>query len=178
MDRRQAILRSAGLLGASLLAPPLLLNRCAGETNGASAGPLEVAFWEEVADTILPATDDAGGAKAAGVGAFMQVIVDDCYGAEEKQEFLAGMQAIEDEALKRYEAGFMELDPQQRFTLVDAIDRAARADQGHPFTRIKDLTLWGYFSSEVGCREALRYNPIPGRFEGCIPYANEPAWAG
>jgi hypothetical protein len=28
----------------------------------------------------------------------------------------------------------------------------------------------GYFTSEIGAKQALRYLPVPGRFEGCIPY--------
>ena len=43
---------------------------------------------------------------------------------------------------------------------------------------IKQMTVWGYFSSEVGATQALRYVPVPGRFEGCIPYnEGEKAWA-
>lgn len=42
---------------------------------------------------------------------------------------------------------------------------------------MKELTIWGYFTSEPGTTKALRYNPIPGRFDGCIPYTGENAWA-
>jgi hypothetical protein len=49
----------------------------------------------------------------------------------------------------------------------------------HFFTMIKQLTIWGYFSSEPGITKALRYNPIPGRYEGCVPYQDgEKAWSG
>ena len=36
------------------------------------------------------------------------------------------------------------------------------------FDIMKSLTLFGYFTSEVGCKEALEYVPIPGRYDGCI----------
>jgi hypothetical protein len=43
---------------------------------------------------------------------------------------------------------------------------------------MKELTLLGYFTSEVGATKALRYVPIPGRFDGCIPYKKgDKAWA-
>jgi hypothetical protein len=43
---------------------------------------------------------------------------------------------------------------------------------------IKELTLWGYFSSEPGATIALRYSAVPGRYEGCVPYtAGDKAWA-
>jgi hypothetical protein len=48
----------------------------------------------------------------------------------------------------------------------------------HHFTMIKQLTLWGYFSSEIGATQALRYVAIPGKYEGCVPYKKgDKAWA-
>ena len=48
----------------------------------------------------------------------------------------------------------------------------------HYFTMIKQLTLWGYFSSEIGATQALRYVAIPGKYEGCVPYKKgDKAWA-
>ncbi|MCZ2459027.1 MAG: gluconate 2-dehydrogenase subunit 3 family protein, partial [Chitinophagales bacterium] len=38
------------------------------------------------------------------------------------------------------------------------------------FTMMKQLTLWGYFTSEIGMTQALKYVPVPGRFDGCIDY--------
>jgi len=43
---------------------------------------------------------------------------------------------------------------------------------------LKQLTIWGYFTSEVGATKALRYNPIPGRYDACIDYKpGDKAWA-
>jgi hypothetical protein len=54
-----------------------------------------------------------------------------------------------------------------------ATDRPA-----HYFRMIKELTLLGYFTSEIGCKQAMRYVEAPGRFDPCIPYtAGDPAWA-
>ena len=48
----------------------------------------------------------------------------------------------------------------------------------HYFTLIKQLATFAYFSSEIGMTKALRYNPIPGRFDGCVEYkVGEKAWA-
>jgi hypothetical protein len=44
--------------------------------------------------------------------------------------------------------------------------------------QIKDLTVTGYFTSEVGCTQALRYEPVPGRYDGEMPYKKgDKAWA-
>jgi hypothetical protein len=40
----------------------------------------------------------------------------------------------------------------------------------HYFRMMKELALLGYFTSEIGHKQARRYEPVPGRFEGCIPY--------
>lgn len=57
-------------------------------------------------------------------------------------------------------------------------DSKAVEDLPHYFAMMKQLTLWGYFTSEPGATKALRYVPVPGRFEGCIPYKKgDKAWA-
>ena len=48
----------------------------------------------------------------------------------------------------------------------------------HYFRMMKELALLGYFTSEIGCKEAQRYVESPGRFEPCVPYARgERSWA-
>jgi hypothetical protein len=48
----------------------------------------------------------------------------------------------------------------------------------HYFTMIKQLTIWGYFTSEVGMTKALRYIETPGKFDGAYPYKKgDKAWA-
>lgn len=40
----------------------------------------------------------------------------------------------------------------------------------HYFTMMKQLTLLGFFTSEPGMTQAVRYQRVPGRYEGCVPY--------
>lgn len=48
----------------------------------------------------------------------------------------------------------------------------------HFFRMMKELTLLGYFTSEIGCTKALRYVETPGRFDPCTAYTpGEPASA-
>jgi hypothetical protein len=48
----------------------------------------------------------------------------------------------------------------------------------HYYTMMKQLTLWGFFSSETGMTETLRYAAVPGRYDGAVPYTKgEKAWA-
>ena len=80
----------------------------------------------------------------------------------------------------------MESTPQQRHDLLVALDTEAKEyqkskkkdDPNHYFRMIKELTLWGYFTSEVGAKQALRYVAVPGKYEGCIEYKKgDKAWA-
>ena len=46
------------------------------------------------------------------------------------------------------------------------------------FTLARDLTLLGYFSSEIGCTQAREYLPVPGRYDGSADYLpGQKAWA-
>lgn len=48
----------------------------------------------------------------------------------------------------------------------------------HYFTMMRQLTIWGYFSSKEGMTRALRYVETPGRYDGAFPYKKgDKAWA-
>jgi hypothetical protein len=48
----------------------------------------------------------------------------------------------------------------------------------HYFTIIKQLVLFSFFSSEVGATKVLRYEAIPGSYDGDLPYKKgDKAWA-
>lgn len=40
----------------------------------------------------------------------------------------------------------------------------------HYYTMMKQLTLHGYFTSEIGMKQALRHLPVPGKYDGAYPY--------
>ena len=48
----------------------------------------------------------------------------------------------------------------------------------HPYTMVKQLTLLGYFTSEIGMTKARRHVPVPGKYDGAIAYnAGDKAWS-
>ena len=47
----------------------------------------------------------------------------------------------------------------------------------HWYTPLEQLTLFGFFTSETGATEVLRYEPVPGEYIGDLDYDGEPAWA-
>jgi hypothetical protein len=142
----------------------------------------DVVWLDEVAETILPQTDTPG-AKAAEVGAFIALMVTDCMSPEEQRRFKQGMQTLEGECKSAYGMGFLNVSARQRLTLLERIDRQRHArtvqSEGAPhyFHALKELTVLGYFTSEIGYRQALRYAETPGRFDPCADYDGGPLWA-
>ncbi|MBN1236873.1 MAG: gluconate 2-dehydrogenase subunit 3 family protein [Gammaproteobacteria bacterium] len=198
MTRREAIERVSLLLGgAALVGQSALLAGCASPAGpraaelsaGNGARELftaeDVALLDEVADTILPDTATPG-AKAAGVGPFIAVMVTDAYDPGEQRVFMAGLRTLDAQCRKMHGTSFMAATPAQRLALLERLDaeqveqsRARAADEPpHYFRMIKELALLGYFTSEIGYTQAMRYLEAPGRFDPCVPYApGDKAWA-
>jgi hypothetical protein len=182
MKRRQAIAYTAALIGGTLASTNFLLSGCKPEERTNSLFTTDdLLLLDEIGETILPATPTSPGAKAAQIGAFMALMVADCYDEKEQAIFTAGLKDVEKRSKAQFSKGFMKLMPEQRLELLNSFDvEAAQAKDGAPphfFKMIKDLTQTGYFSSEPGVTMALRYNPVPGRFDGCVDYvAGEKAW--
>jgi len=188
MNRREALERVALVMGGTIIGGAAFLQGCKSSDNKAAGFNLtndQIAFLDEVAETIIPTTNTPG-AKAAKVGAFMNVMVTDCYEAKDQKIFTEGITLIDGSAKSVYNKGFMELTPEQRTKLLNEVNKELKAyndtkkdtDPNHYFGMMKQLTLLGYFTSEVGATQALRYVAVPGKYEGCIPYAKgDKAWA-
>ncbi len=189
MNRREALNMVALLMGGTIVGGSVFLEGCkTSDKKAAVALPLtaaQIAFLDEVAETIIPTTNTPG-AKAAKVGEFMHVMVTDAYDEKDQAIFIDGMGKLDNASDKKFNAEFMKLNPEQRKELLSEIDKEAKEyaskkkkeDPNHYFTLMKQLTLLGYFSSEVGATQALRYVPIPGKYEGCIDYKKgDKAWA-
>ena len=96
------------------------------------------------------------------------------------------MQKLNDLSNKTNNKSFIESTPQQKHDLLVKLDKEQKdymknkkeTDPSHYFRMMKELTLLGYFTSEIGCTQARRYVEVPGRFDGCVPYkAGDKAWA-
>jgi hypothetical protein len=135
ISRREAIGRVTALLGGvTLIGGSTLLSACskdqpreAATANGAGAFSKEdIAFLDEVAETILPQTSTPG-AKAAQTGAFMALMVTDGYDPKDQQTFRDGMRKVDDATKQAHNVGFMQATPQQRLALLTQLDREQKA---------------------------------------------------
>lgn len=157
----------------------------------------------ELADTIIPTTKTPG-AKAAKVNEVIDIIVKDCYREPEQRAFIEGLAHTNQLSQDAYGKAFAQLDSPQRIEIVKKLEAeakqqkvdiaknvqagAAQNDVQLPkekqksktpfFTMLKDLTLTGYFTSEIGATQALEYVAVPGRYDGCVPLKpGQKAWA-
>lgn len=183
MRRRDAIAAISILAGRSLIPVPLFLQGCrAEETTGSLFFTQnELELLEQIADTILPETPGSAGAKAAGVGPFIDRYVADCLAADDQQVVRQGLVTIDDICREQFGKPFLRLGADEQHDYLLTLDMEAEKHQQplpHYFTLLKGMTLLGYFSSEAGATQALRYVAVPGKYEGSIPYRpGEKAWA-
>lgn len=211
MQRRELLKLIAAATGGVMIGGEFFLSGCKNPDAGTAFAFTEenIAFLDEVAETILPQTSTAG-AKAAGVGRFMTVMVNDCYTKDDQEVFHKGIGILDDACKKAHGHGFMKATPEQRRELLISVDKETKEyikkkadfdnDQkekqkqaqekgttdfkrqtmpNHYFQQLKQLAIFGYFTSEKGRNEGLRYTPYPGRWDAVIDYKKgEKAFAG
>jgi len=188
MNRREAIAKVAWIMGGTVLGAELFMSTGCNSSQKGTDGLFDteqIGLLDEIAETILPETSTPG-AKAARVGEFMTVMVKDCYSKEDQKVFTKGLSTLEDKFKERYGHSFMNSDKAKRTTFLTALDKEQKEfsvtkkphEPNHYFSMMKQLTLLGFFTSEVGVTQALRYLPVPGKYDGCTPYAKgDRAWA-
>ncbi|BFM07230.1 gluconate 2-dehydrogenase subunit 3 family protein [Halioxenophilus aromaticivorans] len=145
----------------------------------------------DIAETIIPKTDTPGATEAA-VPTFIELMAQYWLNSEENETLEKGLIIVDDKSKQHYGKTFSALTAQQKQELLQQLEQSAAE---HPWYQrgnvrrafvssapficmIKELTVWGYFTSEIGCKQALRYNPMPMHFDGEVTLQDgEAAWA-
>jgi hypothetical protein len=157
----------------------------------------------ELAEVILPKTTTPG-AKEAGVGPFIEKMLADCYSPAQQEHFAKGLTDIESAADKAVNKSFMACTPTQQVGFLKAAEAAAKEESKNiesaakikdpetglektagkdvpalvPFFKLlKELTLFGYFTSEQGAKNALAYVEVPGKYESVTLKPGQKSWA-
>ena len=175
MNRRdllQVIGGAVTLEALSALAPQRLL--ALGEEIHRSAVPLErtgqPALIAALSERILPESDTPG-AIAVGVPGFIEVIIHHWMTDEERARLEKGLAAIDAAATSRFSGEFANLTIDQQTTLIGEWDKAQQREPGSAadaYGRIKDMTVYGYFTSKPIVENVLQLKRMPGRYNGCI----------
>lgn len=175
-----------GLLGEDLLA----LGRAIHDRIGTASRPAVLtrhanATVIAAAERIIPASETPG-ATDAGVDLFIDRMLADWHAPAERARFVAGLRELDALSRSRHRRDFVDCAAEEQAALLTAFDDEVEAlrsvaaaerqprdvadPNGHWFAMLKYLTVWGYFTSEVGMRQTLHAYPLPGRYEACAPY--------
>ncbi len=180
--RREVLRRAAWLLGGAISAPAALavLQGCGRKVTveasfGTPAWILLSAHEGEVvtaiADIIIPKTETSG-ALDAGVPKFIDAALAAVYKPEDQKRFKDGCAAFDAASKSAGGKDFLGLEPAARTAFLQQQLTAALeagADEKPFVLMARELTILGFFSSEVGITENMEYVPVPTAYHGCVP---------
>lgn len=190
ITRRQMLQRLALALGGTLSSPIVAaaLSDARMKSAGGAWRPRTLSAAQDelvtaIAESILPATGTPG-AAAAGVNRFIDLLMSDWLDVEERDRFLAGLDDLEARCRERFERPFLALTTAERLAVLEPLDVEAvearratdpssqsRIDNPSFFASMKEMTLVGYYTSEIGMTQELKYMENPGSYDGCVPLA-------
>src|SRR6266704_5167282 len=163
IDRREALRRAALVLAGVIAGCEARRSPAAGwRPRALSTDQAELVAT--VAEHILPETDTPG-ARAVGVHRFIDAMLAESYPAPERERFLSGLADLDARAQRSCGRPFLQCATQTQRTLLDQLDGAAFVTTPErdvvPFFRtLKELTLLGYYTSEIGATRELHNLPV------------------
>jgi hypothetical protein len=192
LDRRAALKLLAAGTAVSALSPQLLAAFRGIHANLPQTPALKIlsahqdATVTAAAELLLPATETPG-AKAARVNEFIDHILADWYSEEDRKRFLDGLSDMDARSQKLFGKDFVAVSSEQQAEVfralgdelavaLEAVAFAPPGYRGEPpeppdnfYAMFRELTLTGYFTSEIGATQQLHEVIIPGHFDGCTP---------
>ena len=177
MNRREALKRVSWLVGGTVSAPlaTAVLSGCRTDPDTATDWSPQFlsadqdALVAEVAELIIPATNTPG-AKDVMVNRLIDHLMATCYPEADQQRFVAGLAQLDADAEAAHGDRFVKLTPEQQTTILTQTEAQASSEETLSFfPMMKELTLLGYFTSEPGATQALKYQLVYGRYDGCVP---------
>ena len=123
-------------------------------------------------DIILPSNANFGSATDAGVVEFIDFIVKDM--PNHQLPMRGGIAWIDAHANRQYGKVFKSLTKEQQLAICDTIAYPGKTEPAllageKFFTRMRNLTLTGYFTSEMGIKDLGYKGNTPGVWDGVPP---------
>ncbi len=187
MNRRNALKALSLATGGVLTASALSWTGCQTEpTVFRFFKPEDTATLDQIGETILPKTEDSPGAGEIGISEFIDIYSADCLKPSHQTALRNAYTQFLLDIKAKHGDDFVDLEPQQQHDILLALDEEAIVynqslapkQPPHFFSMLKNMVLFGYFSSKEGAKQALRYLPVPGRYDGNFPFqAGDKAWA-
>jgi gluconate 2-dehydrogenase gamma chain len=190
LSRREVLRRAALVLGVSAVSPAIASAVMAGAKADKAAGPRiltaqQLLLVAVLTEMIIPTTSTPG-ANAAGVHHYIDVLLSDYFSRAHRESFLQGLADVDARARARGFDNFVAASPEHQYQIAVELDKEAYTEPSNGeaqkpsrfFRELKELTLTGYYTSQIGATKELSYDPIPGKYRGCVPYTDVgSAWA-
>ena len=175
---RREVLRLTAAAAAAPLLPRGLATTAGAETlpAGRFFSAAELALLDELTETIVPADEHSGGARAARVAAYIDGRLAE-YDPQfpelrsEQESWKAGLVAVDALARETTGKSFLEASPEQRIQVLERLVVAEddpKTDPQRFFVELKDWTARGYYTSSIGIHDEMEYkgNTMQGEFAG------------
>ena len=186
VSRRTALKRISAGASATLLFPLLSdegLAAFADIQRTGAAPSLEAltaqqyATLEALVEAIIPTDERSPGAKQARVADYIDLLLSEADDARRRQ-WTDGLAALDADSSTRFGKPFVKLDAAQVEAVLTEASRNEKApalqkDERSPlelfFVTAKQATVHGYYTSEIGIQQELRYkgNRVLLEFVGC-----------
>ncbi len=181
LSRREALHQLSLLIGGAISAPVVaaVLSGCRAEAPTPAWTPQtltadQVDLLDLMVDHIIPTTDTPG-AKDVGVTAFIDKLLGKWAEPAGRERFMRGLGTIDEEMQQAHGATFGEATSEQQRALLTRLDneavhaRKTNADPLPFFATLKEWTLVGYYTSEIGATQELQWLAAPGRYDSDLP---------
>jgi hypothetical protein len=181
MNRRDALSSATLAIGGFVISSGSLLSSCKTREQKPLSGILnkdQLDMLEELAEAILPQTQSSPGAKDVKIGKYINSIVSDCFSETKQLAFIDGIKKLEELCTATFDKKLTKLDSTEKSKLLRKLEEESNtynknrrlSDPPHYYEILKGLAINGYNTSELVGTTVLRHVPIPGRYDGCLPY--------
>lgn len=184
MDRREVLKLSGAILGYTIVGgtAAAVLSGCKSDLN---AKPADLDLFDQstydlivdVTERIIPKTDTPG-AKDANVVSYLHSRLKHFATEEDRASMLDGLKTFDSMADTKFGKPYNHLPEGEKNEILNAMQEEASKSDAHIFNQLKQETVVGFFTSEVGATQVLRHDPIPGAYNGCIDFnPGDVVWA-
>jgi Gluconate 2-dehydrogenase subunit 3 len=182
MDRREALKATSIFLGYTLTAgtAAALLGGCKAEQGSGwkaiSLNSNQSVLLAEICETILPKTDTPG-AKDALCDRYIDELLSKFCDEAKRKHIIDQLTIFDEKSKAKYSKAFVALNGNEKEEILGIVAQQSKTykgenDRPHIFSFVKEATVSGYFSSEIGAKGGLCLHlPVPGPYKGCIDYA-------
>ena len=178
-NRRHFLAGIVAMVGGVTIAPIARAMQAGMDPGFKPVGPYipadHRALAAAVSERIIPTTDTPG-AIAAEVPAFIEMMLSEWYWPAERDMVMGGLTAMDSFARKTHGKPFAAVTPEQQDAVLTLaqnqnMQQTLSDAPKDSFEHLRQLVIFGYYSSEIGCTVERVYVPVPGRYDGAYPYS-------